>query len=135
MASGGDTYQQSGKFGIGHMSGGEISGNAKIAAEIHEEQSINLAEIASEIEKLLDYFKGHQNPNITDEAREIVKTAVERQPGLQNIRIVEAAVVTSPTVKQRLMAAGQAAYVETVKILLPPLGVVIEAGKAWQNPE
>jgi len=31
-----NTYHQSGQFGIGHMEGGEIKGNAKVAAIINE---------------------------------------------------------------------------------------------------
>ena len=133
MASSGDTYQQSGNFGIGHMSGGTIAEGAKVAGVIHEGPAKNLAEVAAEIQDLLNYFQEH-DPTIT-EAQQIVKTATQRQPELQDATIVEAAIKTTPTLKQRLKAAGEAAYVETVKMLLPPLGVAIEAVKAWQNPE
>ncbi len=129
----GDYYEQSGNFGIGHMSGGTIEEGAKVAGVIHEGQAKNLAEVAAEIQDLLNYFQEH-NPTIT-EAQQIVKTATERQPELQDVTIIEAAIKTTPTLKQRLKAAGEAAYLETVKILLPPLGVAIEAFKGWQNPE
>ncbi len=34
----GDYYEQKGNFGIGHMSGGEIKGNAKVAGVINEKE-------------------------------------------------------------------------------------------------
>ncbi|GEM_PF-3847712 len=34
--SGGNSYEQSGNFGIGHMSGGAIKDIAKVAGEINE---------------------------------------------------------------------------------------------------
>lgn len=124
---------QQGQFGIGHMSGGTITGNAKVAGVINEAQQQKLPDVAAKIEDLLNYFQEHE-PTIT-EAKQIVKTAIEHQPELEDANIIEAAIENSPTLKQRLKAAGEAAYVETVKILLPPLGVAIEAVKGWQNPK
>lgn len=49
----GNYYEQSGNFGIGHMSGGEIKGNAKVAGVINEGEKQNLAEAAAEIQALL----------------------------------------------------------------------------------
>ena len=128
----GDTYNQSGTFGIGHMSGGEIKGNAKVAGEIHEVAPQTLAEVATEIEKLLDYFQ-HHDPSIS-QAQQMVKTATEEQPEILDAEIIEEAIKATPTLRQRIGAAGTAAYIETVKILLPPLGIAIEAAKAWNNP-
>ncbi len=129
----GNTYNQSGNFGIGHMSGGEIKEGAKVAGVINEAQPKNLAEVAAEIQDLLNYFE-QNNPTII-EAQRMVKTATERQPELKNAKMIEEAIEATPTLKQRLRAAGEAAYVETVKMLLPPVGVAIEAVKAWNNPE
>ncbi|MEM9275690.1 MAG: hypothetical protein AAGA80_22430 [Cyanobacteria bacterium P01_F01_bin.143] len=50
----GNYYQQSGNFGIGHMSGGTIAGNAKIAGIINESAPQDLAQAAAEIQQLLD---------------------------------------------------------------------------------
>lgn len=126
-------YEQSGNVGIGHMSCGTIAGGAKVAGVIHEGQVKNLAEIAAEIQGLLNYFQEH-NPTIT-EAQQIVKTATQRQPELQDATIIEAAIKANSPLKDRLSAASTAACIETVKILLPPVGVAIEAVKAWNNPE
>ncbi|MDJ0590797.1 MAG: hypothetical protein QNJ72_12495 [Pleurocapsa sp. MO_226.B13] len=129
----GDYYEQKGNYGIGHMSGGEIKGNAKVAGVINEVQPKNLAEVAANLEDLLNYFEVN-NPTITD-AQEVVKTFTERQPELMDAEIIEEAIQATPTLKQRLMAAGEAACVETVKMFLPPVGVAIETVKAWNNPE
>ena len=128
-----NTYNQSGNFGIGHMSGGTIEEGASVAGVINEAQPKNLAEVAAEIQDLLNYFE-QNNPTII-EAQRMVKTATERQPELKNAKVIEEAIEATPTLKQRLRAAGSAAYVETVKMLLPPVGVAIEAVKAWNNPE
>ena len=50
----GDTYKQSGNFGIGHMSGGNIQGGAKVAAKINEAEQQNIAKAAQEIQQLLE---------------------------------------------------------------------------------
>ncbi len=129
----GDKYDQSGNFGIGNMSGGTIEKGANVGGVINEAQPKNLAEVAAKIQDLLNYFE-QNNPTII-EAQRMVKTATERQPELKNAKVIEEAIEATPTLKQRLSAAGSAAYVETVKMLLPPVGVAIEAVKAWNNPE
>ena len=129
----GDYYKQKGNFGIGHISGGVIKGDAKVAGVINEAQPKNLAEVAANLEDLLNYFE-QNNPTIT-EAKEVVKTFTERQPELMDAEIIEGAILATPTLKQRLRAAGEAACVETVKMFLPAVSVAIEAVKAWNNPE
>ena len=109
---------------------GKVEGDMKVYAS---EQKQSLTEVATEIVKLLDYFE-QNDPSIT-QAQHIVKTATENQPEILDAEIVEEAINSSPTLKQRLCAAGTAAYIETVKILLPPFGVAYEAYKAFRNPE
>ena len=72
------------------------------------EQKQTLTEIAEEITNLLTYFE-QQNPPIT-EAIQTVNTAKERQPELNNSEIIEAAIQATPSLKQRLHAAGKATY-------------------------
>ncbi len=67
----GDTYKQSGNFGIGHMSGGTIEKDAKVAGVINESQSKNLTEVATKIQKQLDYFE--QNDPPISQGKKIVK--------------------------------------------------------------
>ena len=50
----GDYYEQKGNFGIGHMSGGEIKGNAKVAGVINEAEKQNVADAATEVRQLLE---------------------------------------------------------------------------------
>ncbi len=89
--------------------------------------------VATEIENLLDYFE-QNDPPIT-QAQQIVKTATDNQPLILDAEIIGEAINSSPTLKQRLGAAGAAAYIETVKMLLPPFGIAYEAYKAFKNPE
>ena len=128
----GDYYEQKGNFGIGHMSGGTIEKGAQVAGVINEAQSKNLTEVATKIEKLLDYFE-HNDPSIT-QAQQIVKTATEEQPEILDAEIIEEAIKSIPTLRQRIGAAGTAAYIETVKMLLPPFGIAYEAYQAFKNP-
>ncbi len=128
-----DTYNQSGNFGIGHMSGGTIGKGAEVGGVINKVEANKLTEVATKIEQLLDYFE-QNDPSIT-QAQQIVKTATEEQPEILDAEIVKEAINSSPTLKQRLGAASVAAYIETVKMLLPPFGIAYEAYKAYRNPE
>ncbi len=93
-----NTYNQTGNFGIGHMSGGTIKGNAKIAGVINESSSNNLEEIAQEIEKLISCLE--KNPPI-NEAVLAINEAKERQPKIDNAKIVTEAIQTQPTLRKR----------------------------------
>ncbi len=122
-----NTYNQTGNFGIGHMSGGEIKGNAKIAGVINESSAKNLEEIAQEIEKLIDYLA--KNPPI-NEAVSAINTAKKRQPQIDNAEIVTEAIQAQPTLRKCIEATEQTAYIETLKVLLPKVGKAIEDFKA-----
>ena len=92
-----------------------------------------IKKVSTGIEKLLDYFE-HNDPPIT-KAQQIVKTATEEQPEILDAEIIEEAINSSPSLRQRIGAAGTAAYIETVKMLLPPFGIAYEAYKAFKSPE
>ena len=109
---------------------GKMTGDMNIYTS---EQKQSITEVATEIVKLLDYFE-QNDPSIT-EAQQIVKTATEEQPEILDAEIVEEAINSSPTLRQRLGAAGKAAYIETVKMLLPAFGIAYEAYQAYKNPE
>ncbi len=125
-------YEQTGPQGIGHMSGGTIGEGADVAGVINKVEAKNLTEVATKIEKLLDYFE-QNDPSIT-QAQQIVKTATEEQPEILDAEIVKEAIKATPTLRQRIGAAGTAAYIETVKTLLPPFGIAYEAYMAFKNP-
>lgn len=100
--------------------------------ENYNQPQHNVSEVAAKIEKLLDYFE--QNDPSISQAQQIVKTATEEQPEILDAEIVEEAIRSSPTLRQRIEAAGTAAYVETIKLLLPPFSIAYEGYKAFKNP-
>jgi HEAT repeat protein len=119
-----------GNFADTVQSGGRLQA---IQHNYASEQKQNLAEVAEEIQQLLDQLE--QVNQTATEAQLIVNQAVERQPLLQDSQVVEQAIKNTPSLKVRLRSAGKAAYLETVKVLLPAVGVAIEAIKAWKEPE
>ena len=125
--------------GASFTSFGSVTGDIKgdniigIQHKYAPEQKQNLAEVAAEIQQLLDQLE-RNNPTTT-EAQLIVNQAIERQPMLKELQVIEQVIKSTPTLKKRLRSAGKAAYLETVKVFLPPLGVAIEAINAWNNPE
>ena len=109
---------------------GNVEGNQNIYTSKIE---ANLTEVAGSLEKLLDYFE--QNDPPTTKAQQVVKIATENQPEILDAEIVQEAINSSPTLRERIGAAGTAGYIEIVKMLVPPVGVAIEAYKAFRNPE
>jgi hypothetical protein len=69
-------YEQSGQFGIGHMSDSEIKDQAKVAGIINEAEQRNLAEVAKEIQQLLDQLSETYPTTTTSEKYEIVSKAI-----------------------------------------------------------
>jgi uncharacterized protein YciI len=61
----GDTINQSGNFGIGHMSGGKIEADAKVAGVINEAEQQNLTEAAAQIQQLLEHLEKSYPTNTT----------------------------------------------------------------------
>lgn len=111
---------------------GEVKGD-QIRTQNNFASQETLTAVATEIDKLLDYFE--QNDPSLSQAQQIIKIATQEQPEILDAEIIEEAIKSSPTLRQRTGAAGVAAYIETVKLLLPPLGIAIEAYKAYRNPE
>ncbi|MGK7894259.1 MAG: pentapeptide repeat-containing protein [Xenococcus sp. (in: cyanobacteria)] len=72
------TGDQKGNFGIGQMSGGTISGNAKVAGVINEAAQQDLAQAAAEIQQLLDQLsKTYPTENPLEQMTVGVKLAEE----------------------------------------------------------
>lgn len=116
----GDYYEQSGNFGIGQMSGGEIQEGVKVAGVINEaEQKQTLAEAAVEIQKLLKQLE-QTNPTAT----------VEQQQSYVDVAV-------SPTLKAKFVSALSAGWKEMIVELLDNsyvnVGVAILEG--WQDTE
>ena len=115
----------------GEVGAGGVN-DSVINIDMRRNEQRNLADIAQEIFDLFNFF---ERTTIThSEAIEKVELAIKEQPSLNDAKLIEAAINDNPTLKQRLLAASSAASIETVKVLLPPLGVAIEAIKAYQNP-
>ena len=110
----------------------EVNENATVAGLINKYEQKKLIEIAQELTDLFNYFE-QNNPPVSD-AIEIINVAKNKYPELNDPKIIEAAIHNNPSLKQRLLAGGKAAYIETIKVLSPPIGIAIEAFKAFNNP-
>ena len=113
----------------------QITGGEK--SQTNQNMTINndktLFETAKDIQTLLDYFE-EENFTFT-EAEQKVEAAKINNPDILDAEIVTEAIKATPTLKERLQAAGEAVYIETLKMFLPPIGIAIEAVKAFKNPE
>jgi hypothetical protein len=70
-------YEQSGQLGIGQMSGGEIKDQATVAGVINEAEQRNLAEVAKEIQQLLDQLSETYPTTTTSEKYEVAAKAIK----------------------------------------------------------
>ncbi len=114
--------QSGSNIGIGHMSGGEIKGNAKVAGKMNvyaSEQKQTLAEAADEIQKLLQQLE-QTNPTAT-EAEKIAYVNDETSPGFKR-RAASA-----------LKAGGETAIEEFLDN--PYVNVGKAVVKGWMKPE
>ncbi|MFP4102418.1 hypothetical protein [Coleofasciculus sp.] len=120
MAS--DRYLQSGKFGIGHMSGGSIEKGAKVAGVINEAEQQNLTEAAFQIQQLLEQL---------DKSYPTDTTAGKMTIATEAIKQIEA----NPTLMARLMSAISAGGVSALDAFLnhPAASFVIGALQDWQE--
>jgi Asp-tRNA(Asn)/Glu-tRNA(Gln) amidotransferase C subunit len=119
----GDTYKQSGNFGIGHMSGGNIQEGAKVAAKINEAEQQNLAKAAQEIQQLLEQLS-QTYPTQTFPQKAAV--AVEAVKEIEN----------NPTLKERIRnaikAMGVQAFMEAIDH--PVANILREGIEAFKEP-
>ncbi|WP_242045685.1 MULTISPECIES: hypothetical protein [unclassified Calothrix] len=118
----GDYYEQSGNFGIGHMSGGEIKEGAKVAGVINEAERQNLAQAAAEIQKLLEQLDKSYPSNTT-----VGKMAI----ATETINQID----SDPTLAARILSALKAGGVSAFEQFLnhPAASFVIGALEDWQK--
>lgn len=118
----GNTYLQKGNFGIGHMSGGTISGNAKVAGVINEAEKPNLAETAKEIQELLEQLSSTYPTTTNKEKTIVVSEAIE---------IIE----NNRSLKERFINALQAGVLEAFKELVnhPLVNVLVATYQGFQE--
>ncbi|MFB2938339.1 hypothetical protein ACE1B6_24090 [Aerosakkonemataceae cyanobacterium BLCC-F154] len=110
------SYVQSGNFGIGHMSGGTIKGNAKVAGVINEAEQRNLAEAAKEIQQLLEQLDKSYSTDTTASKMAIATEAMKQ-------------IESNPTMLARIMSALKAGGVSALESALdhPAASFVIAA--------
>ena len=120
----GDTYTQSGKFGVGHMSGGKIQSGAKVAGELHETQPKTLAESAVEIQQLLQILDRSYPPNIPVDTQAEIDVAVK-------------GIAKNPALKERIIGALKLGGIEALKEFMdnPYVNILLATYQGWQNPE
>jgi hypothetical protein len=120
----GNYYEQSGNFGIGHMSGGEIKENARIAGVINEAQQPNLAETAAEIQQLLDQLSSTYPTSTSKEKMAVVAEAVDR-------------IESNPTFKARVVNALRSGGIEAFKEAIdrPLVNILVATIEGWQEAE
>ena len=120
-----ETYnEQSGKFGIGNINGGEIKGNAKVAAEINEVEKKNLTDAAKEIQQLLEQLSDTY-PTTTIKEKNIVVGEVVEQ------------IENHPTLKAKVINALKAGGTEALKEAInhPLVNILVASIEGWQQQE
>ncbi len=117
-------YEQSGKQGIGHVSGGEIKGNAKVAVEINEAEKQNLADAATEIQRLLEQLSETYPTSTNKEKMAVVGEAVEQ-------------IENNPTLKAKVINALKAGGTEAFKEAIdhPLVNILVATIEGWQEAE
>lgn len=117
-----DSYQQSGSFGIGHMSGGTIQSGAKVAGVINEAQQRNLAEAAAEIQQLLENLEKSHPANTTAGKMAIATEAISQ-------------IDSNPTLAAGILSALKAEGISTFEQLLnhPAASFLVGALADWQE--
>ncbi len=120
----GDYYEQKGNFGIGHMSGGEIKGNAKVAGVINEAEKPNLADAATEIQQLLEQLSETYPTTTSREKNIVVGEAVDQ-------------IESNPTLKAKVINALKAGGTEAFKEAVdhPLVNILVATIEGWQDAE
>jgi hypothetical protein len=116
----GDYHEQKSNFGIGHMSGGEIKGNAKVAGVINEAEKQDLIEAAAQIQALIQQLEQSYPTNTTTEQMRVATQAI-------------AQIESNPTWKQKAIAAFKQGSLNVMET--HPIGkFIVGAIKGWQEP-
>lgn len=117
-------YEQSGKHGIGHMSGGNIQEGAKVAGVINEAQQQNLAEAAGEIQQLLEQLTEAYPTTTYEEKTAVVGEVVDR-------------IESNPTLKAKVINALKAGGTEAFKEAIdhPLVNILVASIEGWQDAE
>ncbi len=120
----GNYYEQSGNFGIGHMSGGEIKDGAKVAGIINEAENQNLASAAQEIQQLLEQLAATNPTTTSREKMIVVGEAVDR-------------IENNPTLKSKVINALKSGGTEAFKEAVnhPLVNILVATIEGWQDAD
>jgi hypothetical protein len=117
-----NTFDQSGNFGIGQMSGGTIQSGAKIAGVINEAQQRNIAETVAEVQQLLEQLEKSYPTDTTAGKIEVTREAISK-------------IDNDPTLAARILSALEAGTISAFEQLLnhPAASFFINALADWQE--
>lgn len=117
-----NSFDQSGNFGIGQMSGGTIQSGAKIAGVINEAQQRNIAETAAEIQQLLEQLEKSYPTDTTAGKMKVATEAISK-------------IDSNPTLAARILSALEAGGISAFEQFLnhPASSFVIGALADWQK--
>ncbi len=108
---------QQGNFGIGHMSGGVIKGNAKVSGVINEQDEQDLVEAAAKIQTLIQQLEQTYPTNTTTEQMVLAAKAIEQ-------------IESNPTWKQKVIAAFKQGSLKAIET--HPIGAfIVGAIRGW----
>ena len=117
----GDYHEQSGNFGIGHMSGGEIQEGAKVAGVINEAEEQDLAQAAAEIQNLLKQLEQAYPSKTTTEQMLAATKAIEQ-------------IESNPTWKLKAISAFKQGSLKVLET--HPIGkFIVGAIEGWQKQQ
>ena len=118
----GNFYQQMGKFGIGHMSGGKIKYNTKVAGEINEPERQDLKQVGAEIQALLEQLEKTYPTNTTLGKVAIAEEAIQR-------------INNDPQLTTKILSALKAGGTSALDSLLdhPAASFILAAIADWQQ--
>jgi len=111
-----NTYNQSGKFGVGSMSGGEIKDHATVAGEINEAATV--------IRQILEQSSATCTINNNKRKNIIVAEAIET-------------IESTPELKAKIINILQSGQTETFKETInhPLVNIFLTTIKDWQDVE
>ncbi len=117
-----NTFDQSGNFGIGQMSGGTNQSGAKIAGVINEAQQRNIAETVAEVQQLLEQVEKSYRTDTTAGKIEVTKEAFSQ-------------IDNNPTLAARIFSALEAGFISAFEQSLnhPAASFFIHALTDWQE--
>ena len=114
---------QTGNFGIGNMSGGSISGNAKVGGVINEADKQDLTQAAAEIQQLLEQLSKTYPTETFAEKGAIADMTIQE-------------IENNPTLKQKIISSLKAMGIEAfMEAIDHPVANVLRAGiEAYREP-